>query len=95
MRRRTGLVEIEIVERIQRQPIDRQRIEFVADFGEHPMLVETPIGETAEIGENPLRVGMENMWAVRVNENSLCIVAVKSIAANMRPSVEDEYALAA
>lgn len=45
------------------------------------MLVETPIGETAEIGENPLRVGMENMWAVRVNENSLCIVAVKSIAA--------------
>lgn len=25
MRRRTGLVEIEILERIQRQPIDRQR----------------------------------------------------------------------
>ena len=58
------------------------------------MLVETPIGETAKIGENPLRVGMENMWAVSMNQHSMFVVLVIGIAPDMRALVYHQHPLA-
>ena len=57
------------------------------------MFVEAPIGEPAKIGKNLFLVGMENMWPIRVNEDTTCVMSVEGVAANMWPSIDDEHGM--
>jgi hypothetical protein len=57
------------------------------------MLIRPPFGELGEIGEYVARVGMENMRPVFVDQNTLIVVMVVSIAADMIPYIADQNAL--
>ena len=59
------------------------------------MLVGTPIRELREMVEDLLRIGMEDVRPVLVNQQAGIVVAVVGVAADVRPAVDDEDALVA
>ena len=65
------------------------------DICQHAVLVRPPLGKTAEIREDPLRVGMKDMRTIPMHEEAILVVIVKRIASDMIPPVNNENALAA
>ena len=54
------------------------------------MLVRTPLGEPGKIGENLVRVGVEDMRPILVDEDSGIVEAVIGVAADVRAPVDQQ-----
>ena len=56
----------------------------------HPVITGDPLGKLREIAQDPVGVGAEVMWPVRVNEHTMFVVAIVGVAANMVALFNDE-----
>jgi len=55
------------------------------------VLVGPPVGEVAEVVEHIFGVGVKDMRAILVHQNTILIVMVVSVASNVAALVNDEY----
>ena len=58
------------------------------------MFVIAPLGEAPDVLESALVVGMEDMRPVTVDEDAALIELIVHVAADMRPLLHDQHALA-
>src|SRR3954453_22669889 len=57
------------------------------------MLVGPPSGEARQEGEHLVGVGVEDVWAVAVNQHSGVVVVVKRVSGDVRPAVDQQRPL--
>jgi len=84
--------QVQTEEGIDGVQIDRDRNEAPFDTGQHAMLIGSPLGELREILEDLGRIGMEDVRAILMDENSGVIKPIKGITGNMRPPVDQQDA---
>jgi hypothetical protein len=53
------------------------------------MLVVTPLGELRKILQDSVRICMENMRPVAMDENASIIETIERISSDMRPSINE------
>ena len=87
--------EVEPVELVDRVEIDRDRHLHAVHFRQHPVLVEAPFGEAREMVEDLLRVGVEDMRTVLVDQQPVVVITVIGVAADMVAAVDEKNALVA
>ena len=88
-----GRIEIEAVELVDGGEVDRDRHEHAVDLRQHAVLVGAPLGEAREIGRDLVRVGVEDVGPVAVDEDAVGIVLVEGVAAHMRAAVDQQHPL--
>ena len=93
-RRHLGGVEAEPVQAVDGREVDRDRHEHAVDLREHAVLVRAPAGEARQIGGDVRRVGVEDVRPVTVHEDAVVVVMIERVAADVRPAVDQEHALA-
>ena len=64
------VLEIKPVKLVHRRPGYRHREKLPINFGKYPMLIWTPFGELREVIHNSLRVGMEDVWTISMNQDA-------------------------
>src|SRR5215207_10051737 len=74
---------MQTVNGVDRIAVDGNRDQLAINHRTHPVLIRVPLREPGKISENSLRVGMENMWSVLVDENSRIIIAVISVSTDV------------
>ena len=89
-----GGVEAEPVQAVDRREIDRDRHEHAVDLREHAVLVRSPAGEARQIGGDVRSVGVKDVRPVAVHEDAVVVVVVEGVAADVRPAVDQQHALA-
>jgi hypothetical protein len=67
---------------------------FEQHAGEDALLVRAPLGELRQVVEDVGRVGVEDVRAVRMNQHARVVVPVVGVAADVRPLVHQQHALA-
>ena len=85
-------VEIEIVEPVDGRAVDRDGDERAVDAREHPVLVRAPLGERAQILDDVLGVGMEDVRPVLVVAQPIRRKRIVGIARDVRSLVDDQDA---
>src|SRR6476659_9600107 len=80
---------------IHGRPVDRDRHQLAADAGEHAVLVRAPARERRQVLDDLGRVRVEDVRAVAVDEDPGGVGLVVRVAADVRPAIEHEDALAA
>src|SRR6185312_807816 len=83
-------LEIEIEQLVQGRAVDRDRDELVPHHRSDPMLVRPPISEVRQIVDHLAAVGVENVRSVFVVENAGLVRLVISIAADVRPTIDQQ-----
>ncbi len=63
-------------------------------MGQHAVLVGAPLGELGQVVEDALRVGVEDVRAVRVDQDAVVVVVVVGIAADVGAPVDEQDLLA-
>ena len=93
--RRTLLVglQVEAVQRVDRRAVDGHRQVRVADLRLDAMLVGPPLRELGEVGEDPLRIGVEDVRTVLVDEQPVLVLVVVGVAADVVAQVTDQHLL--
>ena len=61
---------------------------------QHAVLVRAPLGEARQVGRDLVRVGVEDVRPVAVDEDAVLVVVVEGVAADMRAAVDQQHALA-
>jgi hypothetical protein len=87
--------EVEPVQAVDGVEVDRHRQLLAIDAGEHPVLIRAPLGELRQVLEDVGRVRVEDVRAVRVDQDPRVVVAVVGVATDVRALVDDENALVA
>ena len=82
---------IQLIDGVQ---IDRNRHQLAVHRRAHPMLVGPPVGEPRQIPEHFRGIGVEDMRSILVDQNAVLVVIVEGVAADVRPLVADQHALA-
>ncbi len=62
-------------------------------MGEHAMLVRSPVGELREVLIDTLRVRVEDVRPVLVDEHARVVVMVVRVAADVRAAVDEQHLL--
>ena len=86
--------QLQPVERVDRVEVDRDGHELAVHAREHAVLVGPPRGEAREVVEDALRVRVEDVRPVAVDEQAVVVVVVVRVAGDVRALVDDEHALA-
>jgi hypothetical protein len=81
---------IHLVDRVE---VDRNGQQLPVDAGEYSVLILTPLRETRQILEDVLRVGVEDVRPVTVNQNAGVVVVIVGIARDVRTAINDEHFL--
>ena len=83
---------------LRRRKEDRERGQVEGDREEPPidraddaMLVRSPLGEMREIGDDFLRIGVEDVRAVAVAEHAVVVAGVVGIAGDVVAPIDDEH----
>jgi hypothetical protein len=76
-------VELEPVKFVDGVEVDRNWNQLAVDVSQHLVLILPPTGEPGEVIENLLRVRVEDVRPVSVNQNSGVVVAIIGVAADM------------
>src|SRR5207244_1412104 len=63
---------------------------LILDLGEHAMFIRTPVGEAAQVLEDTLGVGVEDMRSVGVDENAVFVVLIVRISPNMGALIDNQ-----
>src|SRR5688572_287147 len=55
------------------------------------MFIGTPCCELAEVCKNIAAVSMENMWTIFMYKNSIVVIKIKSITADMASLIDNQH----
>ena len=87
--------QVEAIERIHRVEVDRDRHQATVDERPHPVLVLPPPGEARQVAEHLVRVGVEDVRTVAVNQQSLMVILIVGVAADVIAAVDQQHAAVA
>jgi hypothetical protein len=83
--------EAGVVEQVEGGAVDGDRYPHVADLGHHAMLIGPPLGKARQIVDHVLAVGVEDMGAVAMDQNSRFWIALgMAVAGQMIPLIEND-----
>src|SRR5690606_13673802 len=72
----------------------RDRIKPAVDLRQNTVFVEAPVREPAQIFKDALRIGVEDVRSVRMDEHAGLIEAIIGISTDMRSPIDQENGLA-
>ncbi|KPY78801.1 Unknown protein sequence [Pseudomonas syringae pv. spinaceae] len=79
------------VQLVKRGEIDGDRHQLPINLRQHTMLIRPPLGESRQVVDDPLRVGMEDVRTVTMHQHPCCIRVIVCIAGDMRASVDQQH----
>jgi hypothetical protein len=85
-----GFGQRQAEELVDRGPVDRNWQQAAVHVGQDAMFVWPPLGEPAQVVHDVLRIGVENMRAVAVDQYACRVMMIIGIAADMRAPIEQK-----
>ncbi len=86
----SSLVEIQPVIEVNEVLIDGQRIELALERDQDPVLVGPPLGESREVLEDRVGIGVKQVRPESVHQNAVAVGMVVGIAGDMIAPVDDQ-----
>src|SRR5215203_5181673 len=86
--------QLEPIEAIDRVAVDRHRQELAVHALDDSVLVRPPLGEAREVLDDLLRIRVEDVRSIAVDEHSVLVEVVVRVPGDVVPAVDDEHPLA-
>lgn len=86
--------QLQAVQTVQRGYVDRDRHLLLAHLRKHAMLILTPLGKVGEVIHDALRIGVEDVRTITMDQHAGVVMKIVGVAADMRAAVDHQRSLA-